>query len=64
MLSEMVDVIILRTATRRSCETFRALSRVPVINAMTSQTHPCQLLADMQTFHELPRAIRGRRWRS
>ncbi len=52
VLSEMVDIIMLRTRHHDGCETFARAARVPVINAMSARSHPCQLLADIQTFVE------------
>ena len=52
VLSEMVDLIMLRTRDHRDVETFAGAASVPVINAMSARSHPCQLLADIQTFVE------------
>ena len=52
MLSRLVDCIALRTDKHSKLENFAEHSRVPVINALTDEFHPCQLLADMQTFIE------------
>lgn len=60
VLSEMVDVIIIRTLAQADMETFATASRVPVINAMSARFHPCQLLADVQTFEELRGPILGK----
>ncbi len=60
VLSRMVDVIMIRTFEHDMIERFAACSRVPVINALTDLYHPCQLLADMQTYLELRGEIRGR----
>lgn len=60
VLSRMVDVIMIRTYEHEKLETFAAHSRVPVINALTDQNHPCQLLADIQTYIEHRGDIRGR----
>ena len=59
VLSEMVDVIIIRTLEQNDINTFAQFSDVPVINAMSSKLHPCQLLADIQTFEELKGPIEG-----
>ena len=61
VLSEMVDAISVRTFSHESLERFAGASRVPVINALTDLLHPCQLLADMQTFLERSGDIAGRR---
>jgi ornithine carbamoyltransferase len=60
VLSEMVDVIIIRTLEQTDIERFADTASVPVINAMSSKFHPCQLLADVQTFEELRGPIAGR----
>lgn len=60
VLSRMVDAVAIRTFEHEKVERFAACSRVPVINALTDQHHPCQLLADMQTFFEHRGAIAGR----
>ncbi len=60
VLSRMVDVIMIRTFEHEKIETFAAHSRVPVINALTDMYHPCQLLADVQTYVEHRGEIGGR----
>ncbi|WP_296811267.1 ornithine carbamoyltransferase [Thiocapsa sp.] len=61
VLSRMVDAVMIRTFDHDIVERFAAHSRVPVINGLTDRLHPCQLLADMQTYHEYRGDIRGRR---
>nr|VFJ57254.1 MAG: ornithine carbamoyltransferase [Candidatus Kentron sp. FM]VFJ60546.1 MAG: ornithine carbamoyltransferase [Candidatus Kentron sp. FM]VFK12765.1 MAG: ornithine carbamoyltransferase [Candidatus Kentron sp. FM] len=61
VLSSMVDVIAIRTYEHKKLERFAAFSEVPVINALTNEFHPCQLLADMQTYREHRGDIRGQR---
>jgi ornithine carbamoyltransferase len=60
VLSRMVDCIMIRTFDHATIETFAANSRVPVINGLTDLCHPCQLLADMQTYIEHRGDIRGK----
>lgn len=60
VLSRMVDIIMLRTFEHEKLERFAAHSVVPVINALTDLHHPCQLLADMQTFVESKGDISGK----
>ncbi len=60
VLSRMVDIIMVRTFGHERVETFAAHSSVPVINALTDDYHPCQLLADIQTFVEHRGAITGK----
>ena len=52
VLSRMCDAVMIRTFAHATLETFAAHSRVPVINGLSDDLHPCQLLADMQTFLE------------
>ncbi len=52
VLSRMVDIIMIRTFEHEKIERFAEHSRVPVINALTDDYHPCQLLADIQTYVE------------
>ncbi|MDP6374816.1 MAG: ornithine carbamoyltransferase [Pseudomonadales bacterium] len=60
VLSGMVDIAMIRTASHEDVELFAANADIPVINAMTSLYHPCQLLADMQTFIEARGPVEGR----
>jgi len=60
VLSRMVDIIMIRTFDHAGLELFAANSKVPVINALTDDYHPCQLLADMQTFFEHRGSIAGK----
>lgn len=60
VISSMVDVVMIRTYGHDIVERFAACSRVPVINALTDDFHPCQLLADMQTYREHRGSISGR----
>ena len=60
VLSRMVDVVMIRTFNHSDVETFAEYSKVPVINALTDDYHPCQLLADIQTFVEHRGSIQGK----
>jgi len=59
VLSEMVDAAMLRTKTHDTIEQFARVSSIPVINGLSDKLHPCQLLADIQTFYELRGSIEG-----
>jgi len=59
VLSEMVDIIMIRTLQQRHIEQLATAASVPVINAMSSVLHPCQLLADIQTYEEVRGSIVG-----
>jgi len=61
VLSRLVDIIMIRTFDQSMIEKFSANSQVPVINALTDQFHPCQLLADIQTFVEHRGSIQGKK---
>ena len=60
-LSGMIDAVTIRTLKHERLEAFAAAASVPVINAMTDRSHPCQLLADMQAYLELRGEIAGKR---
>lgn len=60
VISSMVDAVMIRTFEHSKVETFARYSSVPVINALTDDYHPCQLLADMQTYHENRGSIKGK----
>ena len=61
VLSRMVDAVMIRTFDHATVETFAAHSQVPVINALTDDFHPCQLLADIQTYVEHRGSIQGKK---
>jgi ornithine carbamoyltransferase len=60
VISRMVDIVMIRTFEQRRIERFAAHSRVPVINGLTNEYHPCQILADIFTFIEHRGAIQGK----
>jgi ornithine carbamoyltransferase len=60
VISSMVDCIMLRTHKHETVTTFAKYSRVPVINGLSDLLHPCQLLADMQTYFEQRGDIAGK----
>jgi ornithine carbamoyltransferase len=59
VISRMVDLVMIRTYEQTKIERFAAHSRVPVINGLTNEFHPCQILADLFTFIEHRGDIRG-----
>ena len=61
VLSGMVDIIMVRTHAHEEIEELANNSSVPVINGLTEKFHPCQLLADMQTYFEEKGSIEGKR---
>ena len=52
VISRMVDIVMIRTFEQAKIERFAANSRVPVINGLTNEYHPCQILADLFTYLE------------
>jgi len=60
VMSRMCDIIMVRTFGQDIIERFAANSRVPVINGLTNEHHPCQVLADVFTFYEHRGPIAGK----
>ncbi|MBK7017830.1 MAG: ornithine carbamoyltransferase [Sulfuritalea sp.] len=60
VISRMSDIVMIRTYEQAIIERFASHSRVPVINGLTNEYHPCQILADIFTFIEHRGAIQGR----
>jgi ornithine carbamoyltransferase len=60
VVSRMVDIVMIRTFEQSIIERFAAHSRVPVINGLTNEYHPCQVLADIYTYVEQRGPIRGK----
>ncbi len=60
VISRMCDIVMIRTFEQAILERFAAHSRVPVINGLTNEYHPCQVLADIFTFVEQRGPIRGK----
>ncbi len=60
VISRMVDIVMIRTYEQEIIERFASRSRVPVINGLTNEYHPCQILADIYTYIEHRGHITGR----
>jgi ornithine carbamoyltransferase len=60
VISRMVDIVMIRTFEQAIIERFSEHSRVPVINGLTNEYHPCQILGDIYTYLEHRGSIRGR----
>jgi len=60
VISRMVDIVMIRTHEHANIERFAAHSRVPVVNGLTAEYHPCQVLADMYTYIEHRGGSEGR----
>jgi ornithine carbamoyltransferase len=61
VLSRYVDMIMIRTYEETVLHELAEYASVPVINGLTNATHPCQIMADIQTYEEHRGPIRGRR---
>ena len=59
-IANMVDMVMIRTYGHSTVERFAEYSRVPVINGLTDEYHPCQLLADIQTYVEQRGSLAGK----
>ena len=60
VMSRMLDAVMIRTFAHSTLTEFAAYSSVPVINGLSDDLHPCQLMADMQTFQEARGSIAGK----
>ena len=60
VISRMVDIVMIRTYEQTKLERFASYSRVPVINGLTNEFHPCQIMADIFTFIEQRGSITGK----
>jgi len=60
VISRMCDIVMIRTFEQEIIDRFSKHSRVPVINGLTNEYHPCQILADIYTFIERRGPIRGK----
>ena len=60
VISRMTDIVMIRTFGQERIERFAAHSRVPVINGLTNEFHPCQIMADLFTYIEHRGALAGK----
>ena len=60
VISRMVDIVMIRTFEQAKIEAFAAHSRVPVINGLTNEYHPCQIMADVFTYIEHRGSLQGK----
>jgi len=60
VISRMCDIVMIRTFEQDIIERFAQNSRVPVINGLTNEYHPCQILADIYTYIEKKGSIQGK----
>ena len=61
VISAMVDGLVLRTIEHQTQLDFSNHSSVPVINGLSNKSHPCQILADLLTYHEEKGSIKGKK---
>lgn len=61
VLSRMVDCVMIRTFEHANLVLYAEHSDIPVINGLSDTHHPCQLLADLQTYHEYRGEIQGKK---
>jgi ornithine carbamoyltransferase len=60
VLSEYADIIMLRTSSHKNLEEFRKYLNIPIINGLSDQSHPCQVLTDLFSFEEAKGSISGK----
>ena len=60
VLSEYADILMIRTSSHKNLEEFSKYSKIPVINGLSDQSHPCQVMSDILTFEELKGNIKGK----
>ena len=60
VLTEYVDIVMLRTASHKNLEEFGKHLDIPIINGLSDQSHPCQIMADIFTFEEVKGSINGK----
>ena len=60
ILSEYADVVMIRTSQHKKLDDFAKYSDVPVINGLSEQGHPCQIMSDILTFEEIKGNIKGK----
>jgi ornithine carbamoyltransferase len=60
ILSEYSDVVMIRTSKHKKLEDFAKYSNIPVINGLSEQSHPCQIMSDILTFEEIKGNIKGK----
>jgi ornithine carbamoyltransferase len=60
VLSEYADIVMIRTSSHKNLEEFGKNSKIPIINGLSEQSHPCQILSDILTFEELKGNIKNK----
>ena len=60
VLSEYADILMIRTSSHKNLEEFSKNSKIPIINGLSDQSHPCQIMSDILTFEENIGNIEGK----
>tara|TARA_B100000767_G_C19762443_1_gene535842 strand:- start:395 stop:1321 length:927 start_codon:yes stop_codon:yes gene_type:complete len=60
VLTEYVDIVMLRTASHKNLEEFGKYLKIPIINGLSNESHPCQIMSDILTFEEIKGNITGK----
>ena len=60
VLSEYADIVMIRTSLHKNLAEFAKFSDIPVINGLSEQSHPCQIMSDIFTFEEAKGSIKGK----
>ena len=60
VLTEYVDIVMLRTSSHKNLEEFGKHLKIPIINGLSDQSHPCQIMSDILTFEETKGSIKGK----
>ena len=60
VLSEYADIIMIRTSLHKNLVEFAKYSEIPVINGLSEQSHPCQIMSDILTFEEIKGSIKNK----
>ena len=60
VLSEYADIVMLRTASHKNLEELKNYLTIPIINGLSDQSHPCQIMSDILTFEEIKGDIKDK----
>ena len=60
VLTEYVDIVMLRTASHKNLEEFGKYLDIPIINGLSDESHPCQIMSDIFTFEEFKGSIQDK----
>ena len=60
VLTEYVDIVMLRTSSHKNLEEFGKHLEIPIINGLSDQSHPCQIMSDILTFEEMQGSIKDK----